>query len=193
MRENFRTRREETRERLLEATRELLTDLELEKVTVQRIADKVGLSRTVFYRFFPDRSALLRELAAQVALNLNESARPWLIEETRELRPSMVDLFRTFQKDSAVWRAVLDESSRIPEFGAAYLKLMDDFAGLLESRLLKINPSLKNSWQISRALNLMNERLLYTYARETASDEELVFWANIAGDFFEKVVQEKSD
>ena len=104
----------------------------------------------------------------------------------------MLEFFRTFQRDSDVWRALLDESTRIPEFGSAYTQLMDDFAGLVEARFLEINPALLNAWQIARALNLMNERLLYTYARKSATDEELQFWSNLATDFFEQAVQEKS-
>lgn len=192
VRETARARRGETHQRLLEATRDLLETTELERITVQRIAEEAGLSRTVFYRFFPDRSELLRELAGEVSLRLHEAARPWLIDGTGELRPAMLEFFRTFQRDSPVWRALLDESTRIPEFGTAYTQLMDDFAGLVEARFLEINPALLNAWQIARALNLMNERLLYTYARKSATDEELQFWSNLATDFFEQAVQEKS-
>ncbi|WP_163511686.1 TetR/AcrR family transcriptional regulator [Fodinicola acaciae] len=62
---NARSRR--TREALLAATRELLTDGGFEAVTMAAVADRAGVSRRGVYLHFPSRSELIDELAGQIA------------------------------------------------------------------------------------------------------------------------------
>jgi AcrR family transcriptional regulator len=62
---NARSRR--TREALLVATRELLTEGGFEAVTMAAVADRAGISRRGVYLHFPSRSELVDELCGQIA------------------------------------------------------------------------------------------------------------------------------
>jgi AcrR family transcriptional regulator len=53
-----------TKERILDAAREVFAHEGYESVTMRRIAEKVGLSATALYVHFADKRALLRELCA---------------------------------------------------------------------------------------------------------------------------------
>ena len=58
------------REQILEAARELFTNLGYEAVSMRRIADKIGYSPTTIYLHFADKQALITELCTADFLNL---------------------------------------------------------------------------------------------------------------------------
>jgi AcrR family transcriptional regulator len=55
----------DTRSRLLWATRQLIDEAGLDAVTLRNVGDRAGLSRGAAYRHFPDKEALLAEIAAE--------------------------------------------------------------------------------------------------------------------------------
>jgi AcrR family transcriptional regulator len=54
--------RQSLRKQILDAARELFTELGYEAVSMRRIADKIGYSPTTIYLHFADKEALVREL-----------------------------------------------------------------------------------------------------------------------------------
>src|SRR5215469_13970378 len=61
-----RRRRNETREQILETARRELRTKPFRELTVDDLMQGTGMSRTAFYRFFPDREAVLLELLEDV-------------------------------------------------------------------------------------------------------------------------------
>jgi TetR/AcrR family transcriptional regulator, ethionamide resistance regulator len=61
-----RRRRNETREQILEAARRELKTKPFRELTVDDLMQGTGMSRTAFYRFFPDREAVLLDLLEDV-------------------------------------------------------------------------------------------------------------------------------
>jgi AcrR family transcriptional regulator len=55
----------DTRSRLLWATRQLIDEAGLDSVTLRNVGDRANLSRGAAYRYFPDKEALLAEIAAE--------------------------------------------------------------------------------------------------------------------------------
>ncbi len=53
----------ETREKILDAARELFVTQGFERATMRRIADAIGYTPTTIYLYFKDKESLLRELA----------------------------------------------------------------------------------------------------------------------------------
>jgi AcrR family transcriptional regulator len=68
-----RRRRNETRERILEAARRELKTKPFRDLTVDELMQGTGMSRTAFYRFFPDREAVLLDLLEDVWSALAEA------------------------------------------------------------------------------------------------------------------------
>ncbi len=62
--------RQETRERILDAARELFVRDGYEAVTMRKIADAIEYSPTAIYLHFPDQETLMRELCASDFLSL---------------------------------------------------------------------------------------------------------------------------
>jgi len=107
------TRSDATRERLLDATREVLARGGLRKLHFSAVAAEAGVSRPTVYAYFPTKDDLLLGLAAHEKARFNRG----LEEALRELRgAARLDRALTFmiefQRDYPIRRLVLIE----PEF-----------------------------------------------------------------------------
>src|SRR5882724_5217443 len=79
---NFRTRtgqvrRARTRARILSTAFELFDERSVDQVTVEDVRASAGLARGSFYNYFPTYEHMLKELAAEISLQINreQSAR----------------------------------------------------------------------------------------------------------------------
>ncbi len=61
-----RLRRSEARQHIIDAARRELKDKPFRELRVDELMQETGLSRTAFYRFFPDREAVLVDLLEEV-------------------------------------------------------------------------------------------------------------------------------
>src|SRR5690242_19555197 len=66
----------ELRERLLTATRELLTQRRFDSLSVADIIAAAGISRASFYFYFPSKQAVLAELVRRAVDQGRQAARP---------------------------------------------------------------------------------------------------------------------
>ncbi len=62
-----------TRQRILDAARELFVHEGYEAVTMRRVAEKIEYSPTAIYMHFKDKAALIRELCAHDFLRFTET------------------------------------------------------------------------------------------------------------------------
>lgn len=67
----------QTRRNVIEATVELLEEQGARGLTVSGIMNRAGVSRTAFYRQFPDVYAVVKELLVNIAERLATGAAPW--------------------------------------------------------------------------------------------------------------------
>jgi AcrR family transcriptional regulator len=67
----------QTRRHVIEATVELLEEQGARGLTVSGIMKRAGVSRTAFYRQFPDVYAVVKELLVNIAERLATGAAPW--------------------------------------------------------------------------------------------------------------------
>ena len=72
---------------MLEAARELLVEEGPDAVTPVRIAERTGIARTTIYRHWPDRTALLADVAGR-------EPEPAAVEPSGDLRADLADLLR---------------------------------------------------------------------------------------------------
>ena len=68
-------RSQETVQRILDAASRLLGEIPLEQITTIRIADAAGLSVGAFYRFFPDKQAIIDGIAVRRIEDVRRLAR----------------------------------------------------------------------------------------------------------------------
>lgn len=92
------TRSRERVDAVLQATRELITELGNEPVSMTNIASRAGMAVTALYRYFPNKQAVLRELATQTL----DSDREALTKQVLDSSLSLADVTRTISL--AYWK-----------------------------------------------------------------------------------------
>lgn len=70
--------REDAERQLLDAAEQFLAEHEFRELTVEALTRRVGMGRSAFYNYFPDRNAVLEVLLEGVIDEFLEAIRPWL-------------------------------------------------------------------------------------------------------------------
>lgn len=70
--------REDAERQILDAAEDFLAEHEFRDLTVDAVTKRVGMARSAFYNYFPDRNALLYALLEGVTAEFEEAIRPWL-------------------------------------------------------------------------------------------------------------------
>jgi TetR/AcrR family transcriptional regulator, ethionamide resistance regulator len=177
-----RERREQTRQRILAAARELLEQAPLSELSIEAVATRAELTRTAFYRHFDDLTALLLALLAELAVDLDEVADVWERGETddpvTELRSALVALVGAFVRHGRLLRAIADASAFHPPVATAYDAMGAAFsasaAARIEADVVSGRSDVADPEQVAAALVWMNERyLLHLFGREPLGDPEV--------------------
>jgi TetR/AcrR family transcriptional regulator, ethionamide resistance regulator len=159
-----RRHRNEAREQILDVARRELRVKPFRELSVDELMRETGLSRTAFYRFFPDREAVLIDLLGEVWTALAE-ARDLEGPAEGEVTPaSMAKLRELLADNRGVLRAVADAAASDEEVERTYREFMysywiDDLTARIkkaqESGLAEgLNPELAGE-----ALGWMAERM----------------------------------
>jgi AcrR family transcriptional regulator len=126
---------------ILEATHRLLQDRAASEVTIADIMDAVGLSRTAFYRYFPDVNSvlvrLLREVRQQFVVDWLESPDDADFVEVldADAHASLVQ----FEEHAAIIRACLDARTGAPELYVAWLQNVEEVVDQNATRIEDLN------------------------------------------------------
>jgi AcrR family transcriptional regulator len=176
-------RRVETGERLLRAMESLLEEgTTFRGVSIQRLIDEAGLSRTLFYAYFRNKSDLLLHWAQQVmqatAVNADEW---WAIDRA----PSVADLHRIlddiveeYLPHIRVMAAVFDAAEFDEELRGLGNAMMGHYAGHLATHIAAgqhagwvdpaLDPDVASRWLVL-ALEPVHDEGLWTLERERRS------------------------
>ncbi|MFN8149760.1 MAG: TetR/AcrR family transcriptional regulator [Solirubrobacterales bacterium] len=167
--------REEARERILEATGELVRERSFAELTVGEIMDRAGLERTIFYRHFENVGALVLSAGRQAVLDLYEAqaavAGSHHSFDPATIREAMTLAATVFHRDGPLLRAVFEASA------AKQLETPDEdalrgrFDGLVAEALRDLEAHggkrFADVSETARALNRLNENyLLDAFGRE---------------------------
>jgi AcrR family transcriptional regulator len=163
-----RQRRAATRQRLLDSTRDLVEELPWSHVSVELITERAGLTRSGFYKHFPDKHALLVALIEEVGSELTAVPAAWedsAAGDPRELlRDALAALVDTFHRDGRLVRALADEAATNDEFGARYAALGATLSQAVAKRIARDNAggqgTIGDPEEVAAALVWMNERFL---------------------------------
>ena len=95
-------RREETASLVLDAVEAILAERGVDGLTIDRVAEHVGVSPRTVYRYFPDRAELLA-----AAMRRNEERSPYQAPTTPEqIGPAFAAVFPFFDEQPALFRAI---------------------------------------------------------------------------------------
>jgi AcrR family transcriptional regulator len=122
-----RRRRSETREQILEAARHELKIKPFRDLSVDDLMQGTGMSRTAFYRFFPDREALLLELLEDLWGALAAEARDIESPGEGDSPTSLAALRDLLAENRTLLKAVADATGSDEEFERSYRAFMRDY------------------------------------------------------------------
>ena len=77
-------RRAATERAILEATEALLEERSFRDISVEEVMASAGLSRTAFYRYFPDLESVVTRLMATLVSELRAASHLWLFSDDPE-------------------------------------------------------------------------------------------------------------
>jgi AcrR family transcriptional regulator len=122
-----RRRREEARQRILDATRQILQGKPFRDLTVDELMSSTGLSRTAFYRYFPDREAVLLELLEEVWGELADARDAEAVGADFDDATSMARLTELLASNQAVLKAITDAAPGDEDLDRAYRAFMHSY------------------------------------------------------------------
>jgi len=155
------------------ATEDLLGEATPEKLTVSRILERAGVSRTSFYYYFPSKDAVLASLLERIADELG--APPAHCEpsgsDAREtvIRTRLEAAFLLWEQHAAVLRAAQDAPHGDVRLGVLWRELVEQRWVRPLGRLLAREqdagrlPAAIDPLALARALTWMSERALFQH------------------------------
>ncbi|MCD9024755.1 TetR/AcrR family transcriptional regulator [Cohnella silvisoli] len=116
-----------TRQLIRDAFIDLLEEIELEKITVNRIAERATINRVTFYLHYRDIPDMLEKMADDM-VNEIQAIYKDVLDQSRSIDPDwfiLVKMLEHIAENSKFYKVLL-ASKRIPVFTERLLKLMVD-------------------------------------------------------------------
>lgn len=123
-------RRSDTEKDILRAAEKLLKKSRIGELNYDALMMEAGLTRTAFYRYFPDMASLVLRLYDEVRAEIEVSALTWKQEDiapVEALEQSLKAIVESYVQHGAVLRAVAEASALDSEIESAYKKSADAF------------------------------------------------------------------
>ena len=177
--QRHRERREHSRRRILDVTRELLEDRPWSEVAIEDVTRRAELTRTEFYRHFRDKQSLLLALLEDVGLRLDLVADPW--ERGGDgpdlVRAALRDLVAVFVEHGRLLQAIADAAASDQEVHATYASLGERLISSAATRIAADveagRSEVADPGSVGAALVWMNERyLLAEFGRPPLGDPD---------------------
>jgi AcrR family transcriptional regulator len=173
-RTQLRRRRTAVEQSILDATEALLADRPFRDLAVEDVMARAGLTRTAFYRYFPDLDAVLLRQLLHVRDELGKAADLWLnkdVDPREGLLPAASALAEVFCAHGRLLLALADAAAGSPDIEQAWHAAIQSFVSPVQTRIEGLRQQglcqIADPAQTAIALVWMNERyLLETYGRD---------------------------
>jgi AcrR family transcriptional regulator len=154
---------------ILDAIEGLLADRSFHDLTVEDVMASTGLTRTAFYRYFPDLESMLVRRMSEVTDEIRAAADLWLADTadpSGSLAGSALAMADVFRRHGRLLLAFSDAATTGDRVGIAWRDTVDSFVDLCAARMRSLGVSVGEVEETARALVGMLERyLLDTYGR----------------------------
>jgi AcrR family transcriptional regulator len=166
---------------ILDATETLLGTDSFHALTVEDVMRAAGLTRTAFYRYFPDLESVLLRRMSELHAELAEAADVFLnLDATLEgaLVAAHTGLAKVYQAHGRILLAFADAAGRGPEVERAWHETIDSFVAPVVARLEDLQAKglaqIGDIEETARALVWLDERyLLETFGRQHQGEVEV--------------------
>jgi TetR/AcrR family transcriptional regulator, ethionamide resistance regulator len=171
--------REGTHRRILDTALALLEERRWHEITLEQVMAEAGLTRTAFYRHFPNREALLGALLEDLGVRLEDLPASWQRgdgEPIDELRRGVEALTTLYARIGHLLAAVAEAATHNDEIRALYFGLADRLIVAVAERIAADveagRSEVEDPLEVARALIWMNEGYLQSqFGREPQGDQ----------------------
>jgi AcrR family transcriptional regulator len=159
-------RRATTELAILGATGTLLEERRFRDINVEEVMGSAGLSRTAFYRYFPDLESVVTRLMSRLVSELREASCEWLFAENprTQLHDSLLHFAAVYREHGRLMRAFDDASAAGPELKQQWGGTLDELVGPVEQHILALAESgrvdVTHPVETVRALSVLTDRYL---------------------------------
>lgn len=175
-----RAKREATRRAIMDALEVLLVSRSYQDVRVEDLMGAAGLTRTAFYRYFPDLESVLLAWVEIIGAEFREAANRFLsreVDPVEGLLAANLGLAHVWVRHRGLLRGVFDAATTGSRVQAAWRQLVESFIVPVEQRIDELarqgRTSLTDTEETARALVWMNERYFFeTIARDLGVSAE---------------------
>ncbi|MBO0730358.1 MAG: TetR/AcrR family transcriptional regulator [Acidimicrobiaceae bacterium] len=105
------------------------------ELAIDEVMADAGLSRTAFYRYFPDRESLLLHLLENAAEELHEATAGWLDGDEVDLEGALARETEVYARHAGLLRAVADAAATDERIERAYRAAVEGFIDSAEKRI----------------------------------------------------------
>jgi AcrR family transcriptional regulator len=174
LRKRVRERRIAAEQAILDATEALLADREFRDLTVEDVMASTALTRTSFYRYFPDLESVLLRLLSELGDELRRTADTWLQDPSTGLEAG-IEFVTLYKEHGRLLLAFEQAAGAGTEIDEAWRSVIEAFTNSYTQFVTDLcregSSTLGQPEQTARALVGMTERyLLETYGRGPAVD-----------------------
>jgi AcrR family transcriptional regulator len=170
-------RRAATEQAILDATEALLETRPYRELTVEDVMEAAGLSRTAFYRYFPDLETVLLRHMTGIADEIALASYHWLTAEDpdAQLVDAGLRIAAVYREHGRVMQAFSDAAGAGPDVHEAWRATIDRLIepGVAHLRLLIAHGRAECDYpdETIRALSVLIDRyMLDIYGRSSAVD-----------------------
>ncbi len=163
---------------ILDAAEALLAEESFHALTVEDVMKRAGLTRTAFYRYFPDLEAVLLRRMSELHAELAVAADLWLdldAEPSESILAATTGLAEVYNQHGRILLAFADAAGRGPEIEQAWHDTVHSFVAPVVARIEDLQgrglSTMAHVEETARAMVWMNERyLLETFGRRSGAD-----------------------
>ena len=193
-RTSARARRSANERAILDAAEALLADRSFHDLTVEDVMAATGLTRTAFYRYFPDLQAVLLRRLEEISDEIRVAAGRWL-EADAAATGSLVEAARglalVYQRHGRVLLAFSDAAVTGRDVEKAWRAMVETFIHPVTAQIVDLRrrglSSVEHPTETAKALVWMVERyLLESYGRGGGVDPDVA--ATVLADVFRRTL-----
>jgi AcrR family transcriptional regulator len=159
-------RRAVTERAILDATEALLEERSFRDISVEEVMASAGLSRTAFYRYFPDLESVVTRLMGTLVSELRDAATRWLFSENpaTQLHDSLLHFAIVYRDHGRLMQAFDDATAAGPDLKQQWDGTLGQLVGPIERRIVALAESgrvdVAHPVETVRALSVLTDRYL---------------------------------
>jgi AcrR family transcriptional regulator len=159
-------RRAVTERAILDATEALLEERSFRDISVEEVMASAGLSRTAFYRYFPDLESVVTRLMGTLVNELREASRRWLFSDDPEtqLHDALLHFAAVYRDHGRLMQAFDDAAGSGPDLKAQWSGTLGELVGPVERYIVSLAEAgrvdVAHPIETVRALSVLTDRYL---------------------------------